>query len=78
MIITLETNVSKLGGHLIKTINHNKIFIKIFINTWGMLIVKTLSLNFSRTNNLRILKGALNQSGAVTIKTFFNLAGYPP
>ena len=35
----------------------------------------TRSLSFSRTNRRRILKGALNQSGAVTIKTFFSLAG---
>ena len=44
----------------------------------GIDTVKTLSLNFSRTKSRRILKGALNHSGAVTIKTFFNFAGYPP
>lgn len=38
----------------------------------------TLSLNFSRTKSRRILKGALNQRGAVTINTFLSLAGYPP
>lgn len=43
-----------------------------------MLVVNTLSLSFSLTNSLKILNGALNQKGAVTIKTFFNLAGYPP
>lgn len=46
-----------------------------YSHTCGKLIVNTLSLNFSRTNNLRILNGALNHNGAVTIKTFFNLAG---
>lgn len=40
--------------------------------------VKTRSRNFSRTNNRRILNGALNHNGAVTIKTFFKRAGYPP
>lgn len=45
---------------------------------WGMDTVNTLSLNFSRTNNRRILKGALNHNGAVTISTFFSFAGYPP
>lgn len=50
-------------------------FLKKFNFTCGMLIVKTLSLNFSLTNNRKILNGALNQSGAVTIRTFFNFAG---
>jgi hypothetical protein len=41
----------------------------------GIDTVKTRSRNFSRTNNLKILNGALNQSGAVTINTFFKRAG---
>ena len=45
------------------------------INKYNFTIVLTLSLSFSRTNNLRILKGALNQRGAVTMSTFFSLAG---
>lgn len=44
----------------------------------GTLTVKTRSRSFSLTNSRRILKGALNQRGAVTMRTFFNLAGYPP
>jgi hypothetical protein len=43
--------------------------------TWGILTVNTLSRSFSRTKSRRILKGALNQSGAVTISTFFSFAG---
>lgn len=40
--------------------------------------VKTRSRSFSRTKSLNILNGALNHNGAVTIKTFFRRAGYPP
>lgn len=43
--------------------------------SWGIETVKTRSRSFSRTNRRRILKGALNHSGAVTIRTFFSLAG---
>jgi len=35
----------------------------------------TLSRSFSLTKRRRILNGALNHKGAVTINTFFNLAG---
>jgi len=49
--------------------------LKVFRLTCGMLTVKTLSLSFSLTKSLSTLKGALNQSGAVTMSTFFNLAG---
>lgn len=37
--------------------------------------VKTRSRNFSRTKRRRILNGALNHSGAVTMRTFFSRAG---
>lgn len=43
--------------------------------TCGILTVYTRSRNFSRTNKRKILNGALNHNGAVTIKTFFNFAG---
>ena len=37
--------------------------------------VNTRSRNFSLTNRRNTLNGALNQRGAVTMSTFFSLAG---
>ena len=44
-------------------------------NKKASLNILTRSLSFSLTNRRSILKGALNQSGAVTIRTFFRRAG---
>lgn len=49
--------------------------LRIWLSNCATDTVKTLSRSFSLTNRRKILKGALNHSGAVTINTFFNLAG---
>ena len=44
-------------------------------NSCGRDTVNTRSRSFSRTKSLSTLKGALNHSGAVTMRTFFSRAG---